>query len=221
MISICIPAYFMNGHGPVMISQLLNTIRLQETKYEYEVVISDSDETGKIKEVCDRFWMLPIRHERSDKKTAVTNINNAIDLAKYDLIKLMCMDDVFAQTNSINLFVEALQKNNWVISNSVRIQGNGQIYSRQIAVYNHGNFTKNTVGMPSVVGWKKCGLRFNENFNTIQDMFFYHELYKLYGQPGYIKEYSIGQRFWAGSLSHTQPRRHKEEVDLLIKNKML
>lgn len=221
MISIVIPTYDQQGYGPVMVQQLLASILKQTITCEYEVVVSDNATNDLIKKVCEQFTTLPIRYEVNENRGASENINNCIDLAKFDKVKIMCMDDMFALDNSIDLFAAALDNHSWVISNSVRMREGGEVYDRQDTAYNHNRFDTNITGMPSVTGWRKCDLRFNVKLKTVCDMYFYYQLYELYGQPGIIKQYSIKQRFWRGALSHNQPRNLEGEIKFLKENGMI
>lgn len=215
MISIAIPTYEMNGVGAKMLIVLLNTIRMQKCLYPFEVVISDNSKNDEIKNICNTFKILPIKYYRNEITGASENINNAISLGSYDLVKPMMQDDAFLIPSALNFFVEALDKNKWVISNSVRIDGRGNIMSHQQTQYKHGNLGKNITGMPSVIAFHKNELRFRTDLKTVCDMYFYHQLYELYGEPGVIKEFTIAQRFHGASLSHHQTSKHREEVKLL------
>lgn len=221
MISICIPTYEQKGHGAKMLSILLHSIEKQTISYPYEIIISDNATDGSIKDVANKFQHLPLVFVHNPTRGASENINNAISHAKYDLIKLMMMDDVFTTDNAINLFVEALQTHSWVIANSIRLDENGKHGGNKETSYEHGQFEKNTTGMPSVIGFRKCDLRFDVRLKTFCDMYFYYQLFELYGQPGVIKEHCIGQRYWKHSLSHNQPPSHTTDRNFLIRHGMI
>jgi glycosyltransferase involved in cell wall biosynthesis len=221
-LSIVIPTYDQHGEGPKMVIQLLNTIRIQNVNYPYEISISDTSTTEEIEDICKAFKMLPIVYTRNYKTFGASeNINNAISLARYDMVKLMCQDDLFARMDSIDLFVKALQKRKWAISNSVHIDETGHVTYKKQTAYNHNRFDKNITGMPSVVGWHKCGLRFDESLKTVCDMKFYYDLYEMYGAPETIREFTIGQRFWKGSLSRNQINQHQKEVQYLREKRLI
>jgi glycosyltransferase involved in cell wall biosynthesis len=203
-----------------MVTELLNSLRTQRISVPYEIVISDTSTTDAIHSICMSSG-LNVQYHRGTEFGAVPNINNAISLAKYDLVKLMCQDDVFVTRDAVMLFVEALRRSKWVISNSLHINARGVKTFRKTARYDHNQFDKNITGMPSVIGWHKCDLRFDARLNTFCDMYFYYQLYELYGQPGHIDKYCIGQRFWSGSLSRNQPGYHDQDRQFLIDNKMI
>jgi hypothetical protein len=215
-ISICVPTYSQNGKGAKMLTQLLNSIRLQNFQDEYEIVISDNSEDEDIEKIIP-YFDLPIKYFKSERRGVSANTNNALDLARFDKIKIMYQDDLFYRTDALKLFSEALDNRGWVISNSVHINESNQITYQKQTSYNHNRFDRNLTGMPSVIGFRKCDLRFNEELKTVLDMLFYYQLYEKYGSPFVIKEFTIAQRFWKGSISANQPSHHREEA-LYLKN---
>lgn len=221
MISIVIPTYLQPKAGGEMLIQLLNSIRLQSVSVPYEIIISDNDDTDKIFKICERFWMLPIKYHHNLKKGASENFNFAIDLASYNKIKLMCMDDLFYNKAAIDIFSDALDKHNWVISNSVHVNEHNVVYGRRYTQYNHNQMEQNLTGMPSVVGFHKCDIRFDTNLKTFCDTYFYYQLYEKYGAPGIIQAFTVACRFWSGSLSHNQPSHKKQDLEYLRQNRMI
>lgn len=161
MISICIPTYEQKGLGAHYLTLLLQSIQAQTYK-DYEIVISDNATDGSIHTVARKFdYALPIRYYFNLVRGASENINNAISLAKYDKVKLMMQDDLFTSPHALALFNEALEGSGWVVSFSTHIDGNGRKTGHRIAAYNPLNFDTNTIGMPSVVAFRKCGVNFN------------------------------------------------------------
>lgn len=218
MISVVIPTYEQANQGARYLTELLNSIRKQKVSFPFEVVISDNATDGSILSVLDSFQDLYIRYSPNHIRGASENINNAIDLAKYDKVKIMCQDDIFIRPNSLELFSKALDKAGWVISNSKHLDANSNVTGRRLTKYIHNHFSENITGMPSVIGFRKCDLRFNTNLKTVCDMYFYHQLYELYGQPAVINEFTIGQRYHNASLSRNQPSHHQRDVNWLIRN---
>lgn len=222
MISIAIPTYLQPIYGGKMLTVLLNSIRHQKVTCDYEVVVSDNDITGQIKYICENFKdYLPIQWHFNPVTGASENINNAIDLCCGDKIKLMMMDDAFVTIDAVDVFNSALDEKNWVIGNSVHINEAGDVYGRRYTQYNHRQMEKNITGMPSVIGFRKCDLRFNPALKTFCDTYFYYQLYELYGQPKVIDKFTIACRFWRGSLSQNQVAKKEEEIKFLREQKMI
>lgn len=213
MISICIPTYNQRGKGAQMLTQLLKSIARQKG-VTYEVCISDNDTTGEIKKVVDQFPGITYKH--NPVQGASENINAALDMACYDKVKLMMQDDMFYADNALQLFSEALDKHAWVISDSVHINEAGGRTGKRIAVYDPTNFDNNTVGMPSVIGFRKNDIRFYEKLKTFCDLYFYYQLYQLYGMPGKVPGFNIAARFHNASQSRNQPPSHDIDKNILI-----
>lgn len=221
MLSICIPTYEQKGMGQVMLKALLTSIAKQKTNIPFEVVISDNATDGSIKAVCAAFPELPIKYYFNPVRGASENINNAISLCNYNKIKPMMQDDLFYTSDALDRFSQALDSHGWVLSNSHHINEKGLITGKRLVNYQHGNFDKNTVGMPSVIAFRACDLRFDARLKTICDMYFYHQLFEKYGHPAVIKELTIAQRFHNASLSRNQPSAHDKEKEFLFNSGMV
>ena len=217
MISIVIPTYEQKGEGAKYLTILLQSIQHQKITVPYEIIISDNDTSGHILKATDFFKDLPIKYYQNPIRGASENINNAIDLAQYDKVKIMCQDDVFLTNNAIDSFCHALDSHGWVISNSKHLNAEGRVIGQRLTQYIHGNFKENLTGMPSVMAFRKSDIRFNLNLKTVCDMYFYHQLSEKYGHPGVLKQFHIGARFHNASLSRNQPSYHQKDVNWLIR----
>lgn len=221
MISICIPTYEQRGAGAHMLTALLESIQMQQFNFPFEIVISDNATDGTIKAVCDKYHKLPIHYYFNPVRGASENINNAIDLAKYDKIKLMMQDDLFVHPMALAAFNAALDFNGWVVSNSLHINAQGTRVGQRIAEYDPLNFDTNTIGMPSVIAFRKTDIRFDARLKTFCDLYFYYQLYQAYGMPLIIPGFNIGQRFHNASQSRNQPPSHKADKNFLIRQGLI
>lgn len=216
MTSICIPTYNQRGKGAYMLTQLLNSIRRQKG-VDYEVCISDNDTTSSIYKVVEQFDdLMTIRYLHNPVQGASENINAVLNMACYDKVKLMMQDDMFYSDSALQLFSEILDKYAWVISDSIHINETGGRTGKRIANYDPTNFDNNTVGMPSVIGFRKNDLRFDARLKTFCDLYFYYQLYQLYGMPGKVPGFNIASRFHNASQSRNQPPSHAADKNLLI-----
>lgn len=217
MISICIPTYEQKGLGAYYLTLLLHSIQIQTFKGVYEVVISDNATDGSIHATARKFdHVLPIRYFHNPVRGASENINNAIGLAKYDKVKLMMQDDLFNSISALEVFNDVLEGAGWVISFSIHLDGQGRKTGHRQASYNPLNWDNNTVGMPSVVAFRKCGIEFNPDLKTFCDLYFYYQLYQVYGEPVVIPSQLVAQRYHNASLSRNQPPSHAKDKRYLI-----
>ena len=217
MISICIPTYEQRGYGAIMLTQLLNSILSQKIYNEYEIIISDNSKDDEIERLCKKY-KLPISYYRNPITGVSENTNNAISLSKYDKIKLMYQDDKFNDRQAIDLFCIALDLNNWVVSHARNIDNNNVYRGQSKPKFIPGYFDKNTIGMPSVIAFNKQGLTklFDTRLRTFCDLYFYHHLYEVYGQPKIIETPLVCQRFWKGSQSRNQPAYHEYDKQIIL-----
>lgn len=208
-VSICIPTYEQNGVGAKHLRQLLYSI---PTGYPLEIIVSDNSDSDVIQNMVKdlneneesfRNW---IYYERNPVKGAVPNTNHAINRATGDIIKLMYQDDFFTEENSLEEFVHALETSDkhWCISDSwwVGEEGN-KLREFRARCDRQINPNRNSIGMPSVIAFKKTDIRFDPQFQRSFDIEFYFSLFKKYGKPAHIKKPLIAQRIHKNSLSAT------------------
>jgi len=221
MISIAIATYEMKGHGAAMLTLLLNSIRSQKYYDQYEIVISDNALDGSIIDVCTKFPSLPINYHFNPVRGASENINHAVDLCKYDKVKIMCQDDFFTDPLALQKFSNILDVAGWAVTDSTHVNATGQKTGQRIAAYNPENFDSNTVGMPSVMAFRKCGVSFDTRLKTFCDLYFYYQLYQVYGPPAKVPGFNVAQRYHNASLSRNQPGSHKADKAFLIRNGLI
>lgn len=214
-ISVVIPTYEQQGYGARYLTELLESIKRQQYNGQYEVIVSDNATDGSIKQVCDNYPF--VTYHFNPVRGASENINNAIELAKYDKVKIMCQDDTMFLPTTLQLFSDALDKSGWAISNSKHTDANSRVTGQRLTRYIHWHFEDNITGMPSVTAFRKSDIRFMPELKTVCDMFFYYQLYELYGAPAVIQQFAIGCRFHNSSLSRNQQNRHVQDVNYLIR----
>ena len=198
-VSICIPAFDQYGHGAKMLNTLLSS--LSNLTGNHQVIVSDNGHT--LKEVCDKYKFVEYHHNHNQGISANTNF--AISKANHDKIKIMYMDDVCLSNDMANEFSDALEGNWWAVCHSVRMDDKG-IKGRAIVPKWTDEVIKgrNTIGMPSVIGFRKVPFGFDTNLKTLLDCEFYWRMYTHYGPPAVIKKPLVGQRYWSGSTSRKQ-----------------
>lgn len=218
MISICIPTYEQRGKGAHFLKILLDSIASQVYAGPFQVLISDNSTDSKVKDLVDSYRIpgAEIRYVLNPIRGASENINNSIDFAKYDKIKPMMQDDYFTDPRALQRFSDALDRAGWVISDSYHVSGAGTRTGGRSATYDPTNFKDNAVGMPSVIGFRRSDLRFDPRLKTYCDLYFYYQLYQMYGHPVKIAGYNVAQRYHVDSLSRNQPPSHERDRRLLV-----
>lgn len=217
MLSICIPTYEQNGVGAKHLKQLLTTIPYQYLNTDDEIIISDNSEDDVIENMVRELVRPHIKYFRYDIKGVAHNTNHAIDRASGDIIKIMFMDDYFLNENALLLFQSALQNgHHWAISNSVWVDDEDKPIKQFDAKFSERIIRGlNTVGMPSVIAFKKTDIRFDAGFKTIVDKEFYYQLFLQYGPPAHIPEPVIAQRIHKNSLSAKQGNQQQKDLKML------
>lgn len=217
MISVCVPTFSQYGHGVKHLTILFNS--LEKQKGVFNVIISDNCETGEIKTLCDFYKnRLPIYYHFNPIIGISANTNNAIEHATFDKIKLMYMDDICCDPYCLAHFSESLNRKEWAVSNSYKINGAGvRIRIKQPTWSDRVLEGFNTIGMPSVVGFRKNEFRFDEKLKTLLDCEFYWLMYKKFGEPEWIRKPIVSQRYHDNSTSSIQGNMRVSEFEYLKK----
>jgi len=223
MISIVIPTYEQRGHGCQSLKKLFDTISIQDCLPAIQVVVSDNSSDNRIEKLCDEFSeRFTIKYVRNTVRGVSENTNNAINHADGELIKPMFMDDVFLHRSAVTQFALSLKNHFWSMSDSHHINERSLKTASVSAKFDPKTIIQfNSVGMPSVIAFRKCDVRFDVRLKTCLDTFFYLQLFKQFGHPSHINRFLIGQRIWKHSLSANQPDFKKRDMMILKQTKQL
>lgn len=222
MISVCIPCYEQSGMGTKYMAELLDSISRQRG-VELEVVVSDNSKDNNIELLCSNYRNMNLRYFRNNETYGTSNnTNNAISHAAYGHIKVMYSDDLLLEPNALYEFWKALQENHWAVCWSKSMNKAGKISHLRKPHWNDNIIKgKNTIGMPSVVAFRKNEFAFDPNLTTLLDCEYYYLLKNKYGEPEYITKPLVAQRYWDGSMSFiVGDNRGKDYAYLVKKHKL-
>lgn len=188
-ISVCIPAYEMNGVGPIFLADSLD-ILIKQSFQDFEVVVSDNAATDVIKEVCERYSdKLKIHYCRNTDplRGMSSNVNNALQNACGKLIKILFLDDYLANDEVLQVIVDNfdLSKDCWLASGCEHTEDGNVRFAVHLPSYNDTVYTgNNTIGSPSVITLKNERiLSFDEKLKWLMDCDYYKRCYDTFGEP--------------------------------------
>ena len=188
-ISICIPVYEMYGHGVEYLSHLINTIKSQTYK-DFEIIISDHSVDNEIEKFTSTINAIYFRNERGRGNSSI-NMNEAIKLAKGEIIKIMHQDDYFYSNEALQMISDSLLNSKWGAAGFIH-NYDGSL----IKTMNH------IVGCPSTSFFINDNNFFDENLIFINDHDLHTRLGKKYGEPIYIPETLIVIRQHENTVSN-------------------
>jgi glycosyltransferase involved in cell wall biosynthesis len=210
MISICIPAYEMQGRGVEMLRELIASIRMQSFA-DYEIVVSDDGGVERLVQEMSPSWYPNDGHPDSifgarlvkGKPGAAANLNNAIDHARGDIIKPMFQDDQFLEPDTLQKIADVFQDRDlfWLACTSRNVGESGFRDDTHVP-YPHNSLEalrqgENTYGSPSAMAWRRNDLRFDVNLHWLFDCEFYARMAERYGVPAFV-DTPIFIRQWSG-----------------------
>jgi glycosyltransferase involved in cell wall biosynthesis len=137
MISVCIPTY----NGEKYIFQQMDSI-LSQLEENDEIIISDDESSDRTLEI-----ILSINDKRikifknKNKKSLITNVENALSHASGDIIFLSDQDDVWLP-DKVNIFIRNLKDVDLVISDCYVTDSNLNILHNSFFSQNRSEFNK-------------------------------------------------------------------------------
>ncbi len=229
-VSICIPCYEMNNLGATFLHFNLSKILFQ-TYDNIEVIISDHSRDDSILNICKDFSNrgLDITYIKNENMVgnSSANLNEAIKLAKGDIIKVIFQDDFLYHDQSIEDIVKEYQKDDgvkWLVTSCCHTENGSTYYNYMDPEYTlnilEGN---NRISSPSVLSFinSEDKLLFDPDFIWLMDCDYYYRMYQKYGDPFYLKSTNVVNRHWGGQLTKILPKdiMDKEHSLILEKNK--
>jgi glycosyltransferase involved in cell wall biosynthesis len=220
----------MNNLGATFLHFNLSKILFQ-TYDNIEVIISDHSKDDSILNICKDFSDrgLEILHIRNENMVgnSSANLNEAIKLAKGDIIKVIFQDDFLYHDRSIEDIVREYQKDNnvkWLVTSSCHTENGSTYYNYMDPEYTlnilEGN---NRISSPSVLSFinSEDKLLFDPDFIWLMDCDYYYRMYQKYGDPFYLKSTNVVNRHWGGQLTKILPKdiMDREHSLILEKNK--
>jgi glycosyltransferase involved in cell wall biosynthesis len=197
LISICIPTYEAKGKGVELLTLNLASC-LNQTYKNLEIIVSDHSINDDIKNFCDSIKDPRIKYilYPENRGKPAYNTNNAIYNSSGDYIKIMNQDEFFLEEDSLELAVDLLDNNPWVIFPCAHIDlSTSEIlsYHNPYLPIDKENLIKgiNTVGSPSCGLFPK-GFKIDTNILYMIDCELWYNLYITLGPSAIVNKYSIG-----------------------------
>lgn len=190
-ISVCIPAYEMNGYGLEFLNHSLKILENQTFK-NFEVVVADQSEDDGIRNLCLKKWNMELRHitTKNLKKNASTNANAAIENSRAKIVKILFQDDFLFCNDALMKISGAFDEKyvKWVLTGCAHSQNGKTLFRPLIPKYHKLiHYGKNTVSSPSVLAFVKDEApRFDEELVWLMDVDFYKKCEIIWDYPKII-----------------------------------
>lgn len=199
-VSIAIPTYEMKGIGDQYLSELFETIKVQDFK-DFEVCISDHSRDNNILEVCEEYAnYFQIQYYKNDQDlgNGPANTNSSVEMCSGKITKIMFQDDLFIDRSAILKIKSAFDNSscNWCF-NGFAHTTNGNVHFRPM-IPRWTDMTlegRNLLGSPSCVSFLTEKFeKFDEKLKLLMDTDFYHRMRYNHGMPFIIEDYLISNR---------------------------
>ncbi|MEM9499941.1 MAG: glycosyltransferase [Pseudomonadota bacterium] len=207
-LSVCIPAYGMNGQGAAFLAESFARLAEQDLA-GFEVVVSDQCEDDAIARLCaDWQARLPLRRVdfADGPRQASANTNNAMRAARGEIVKILFQDDLLNGPDALGRIVAGFgATTTWLLCGS-DVTRTGAPLGRAMVPRMHPQirFGRNTVSSPSVLAMRRTArLDFDETLIWLMDVEMFHRLNATYGAPAVVPEPLVLNRLHPGQVSAT------------------
>lgn len=205
-ISVCVPAYGMDGHGCAFLDHSLKVLSDQDFQ-DFEVVVADQSEDDAIRTLCSEYPGLNIRHVPTGhlKRQASANTNAAIENSHGAVIKVLFQDDFLNGRDALTKIADAFEdpEVGWCLTGSEHSRDGTTLIRPFVPRYHDRiHYGKNTVSSPSVLAFRRQkALRFDENLIWLMDVDFYKQCALKWGPPPTLPEPLAVNRLHDGQVS--------------------
>ena len=223
-LSVCIPAYDMNGLGATYLEKNFRTLENQNLM-DFEVIVSDQSGNNDVFELC-KAWCkrLTLHHHWNlhGKRQASANVNHALRKARGEIYKVLFQDDFILSKTVLQSIVDAFEREDamWLLKGS-GVTRDGQTIQHPMVprLTPKLHFGKNTVSSPSVLAFRASSEHFfDENLIWLMDVEFYARFWKEYGDPIILPETLVANRLHANQVSQKIDRGvQKRELDYVLR----
>ena len=214
-ISICVPVHNME-RSEYFLERCLDSI-LAQTFSDFEVVVTDNSEDDRLKKLCQKYGM-NIRWSRNPRKGMAQNTNEALKLARGELVKILYMDDYFTDKDSLQDIVDAF-RGHWLVSGCLHNDGS------KVGRVHRPKFTKdiltgnNKIGSPSVLTMKNGAAFFDESMTWLLDCDLYWKLSQKYGEPTYLNTNNVVIGVGSHQVTNLLTNKQKEDEEKYLSKK--
>jgi glycosyltransferase involved in cell wall biosynthesis len=212
----------MDGKGANFLARSLLMIEAQSYT-DHETVVSDHSIGDEIKRICAHFPKVRYIRNPERRGNSSANLNNAIDHAKGDTIKIVFQDDFLAGPDSLARMVDGMGDKAWLVHSYSLTDIAGKKRHNPTQPYIPEPYEKlifgNSVGAPTAIMFKNCDLRFDENLIWRMDCEFYYRLLRMYGLPAIVKAPLAVQTIWRGQVTNKIDDTRKESEDVYLEGK--
>jgi len=224
--SICIPVWEQGGFGLQYLKDLIHSIQIQ-TFQDWEIVISDHSQNYDISDYVftiykqDREGVKYVRN-LSDYGNGVANLNQALQRAEGEIVKIMFQDDFMFDRRCLEKFDKAFQneETKWVVCGCNHTRDGVNFERPMVPCWNDRLLEGvNTISSPSVLAFRNENIElFDENLTMLMDVAYYYRLGERYGLPTVIEDCLVTNRCHENQISNKYSGNLGEEIKYCKEN---
>jgi glycosyltransferase involved in cell wall biosynthesis len=206
-ISIAIPTYEMKGTGDHYLSELFETIKVQDFK-DFEVCISDHSKNDSILEVCEQYanyFKIKYFKNEDNRGNGPANTNSSVEMCSGKITKLIFQDDLFISKSALSKIKSVFDNDScgWCFNGFAHTTNGVEHFRPMIPEWTDMMLEgRNLLGSPSCVSFLTDKfVRFDEKLQLLMDTDFYHRMRYNHRMPCIIEDYLTSNREHSNRIS--------------------
>jgi glycosyltransferase involved in cell wall biosynthesis len=214
-ISIAIPTYEMKGTGDHYLSELFETIKVQDFR-DFEVCISDHSKDSSILEVCEQYanyFEIKYFKNEDNRGNSPANTNSSVEMCMGKITKLIFQDDLFISRSALSKIKSKFDTESctWCFNGFAHTNNGVDHFRPMIPKWTDMMLEgRNLLGSPSCVSFLTDKfVKFDEKLQLLMDTDFYHRMRYNYGMPCTIEDYLTSNREHSNRISSSNVNYNK------------
>jgi glycosyltransferase involved in cell wall biosynthesis len=215
--SIAIPAHNRGKDGPIWMTELLESIKMQ-TLQDLEIVVSDQSENDDILNACKKYSEnFDFKYVRYSGTVPCENINIALDECEGQIIKMMFSDDIFVNSLALEIIDKVYTETRckWAFSGYCGTRDGKVFFNQKLPKWTDYMLEgRNLLSSPSVVSFLNSSKQyFDENLKLLLDTEFYHRMRWENGMPHIIPDILVANRDHNNRISSHQTSQYDSVIE--------
>lgn len=213
-VSVIVPVHSVEGCD-LLLERNLSSIHAQGY-WDWDIVVSDDSGDRNLKELAERYGA---RYFVNPGQNGMAhNTNHAMSKAQGEMVKILFMDDMLADQESLGDMASHLPRGSmWGACACMHTTDGINAFNPHRPFYSH---SENTIGSPSVTIFRKgFGELFDPSYRWVLDLDLYRRLYQRFGLPRL--NYRVDVVIGLGKHQETEriPSREKVREEMELRDK--
>jgi glycosyltransferase involved in cell wall biosynthesis len=201
--SVCVPVSISNISQFQYLEELFESV-LAQSFSDFELVVSDDSGNREVAKLCSDLnsSSLRVKYFSNPRQGISQNLNNCVEMATGEYVKIMFQDDFFFSKDSLAEINSEIKdsRHAWYVSGSNHFSQDRQEFYEEFFPRRNSKLLQghNSISSPSVVTFKKSAFeKFSDKLTYMLDCEWYLRMSHKHGMPIFGKSIHVTNRVHA------------------------